>query len=104
MRDITSDRFALVKMSLIFFAKAVSIFIKNRTVRQNIHRQNIILNRHRIIKVPLAFKKLTQLFHHIVGDFTPGRFNGWIHNWHQVFVVPRGNASFANRIKENTKS
>ena len=34
---LTSDRFALVKTSVRFFAEAVVIFVKNGTVRQNIH-------------------------------------------------------------------
>lgn len=70
------------KTSPVFFAKAISIFIENRTVRQNIHWQNIILNFHRIVKVTLTVKKLLQLFHHIIGNFTLGSFNGWINNWH----------------------
>ena len=48
----------LVKIVTSFFTKAVSIFIQNRTVRQNKHGQNIIFNRHRIIKVTLTVKKV----------------------------------------------
>jgi hypothetical protein len=54
--DITSERFALLKMSDLFFSKAVVIFIKNRTVRQNTHGQNVIFNCHRIFEITLDEK------------------------------------------------
>ena len=71
---------------------------------QNYHSQNIIFNLHRIVKITLTIKKLLQSFHHIIGNFTLRSLNGWINNWHQVFVMPCGNPPFANCINEKTKS
>ena len=104
MDDHVRRKSGLVQTSPVFFAKAFAIFIKNRTIRQNIHRQNIIFNRHRIIKITLAIKKLLQFFHHVIGDFTLRCFNGSINDWHLIIVVPCRCPTFANRINENAKS
>ena len=63
---------------LLPFAKAIASFIDNRTIRQDTDRQNIILNRHRILKIAFAIKKLSQLFHYIISDFTLRCLNGWV--------------------------
>jgi len=95
---------AAMEMLPVFFAKAVSIFVKNRTARQDNHWQNVIFNCHRIVKVTLACKKLPQLFHHVFGNFALGRFKCRINNWNQVFVVPCRNSSFAESINEDAES
>ncbi len=46
------------EMSDFFFAKAISIFINNKTIRKNIYRQNIILNCHCIFKLAFTGEKL----------------------------------------------
>ena len=88
MRDITSERLDLVKTSDLFFAEAVSIFIQNRTVRQNFHWQNIIFNRCCIVKITLACKKLTQMLHYIIINFTLGGIKRGKNNWQTLLVVP----------------
>ncbi len=88
-------------MSKFFFAEAVSIFIKNRAVRQNIHWQNVIFNCHRIFKLAFAFKKLAQAFHYVICNFALRCFKCRIDNWQIFVVVPCGNSSFADRISKN---
>lgn len=59
----------------ILFAKRISIFINNRTIRQDNHGQNIIFDRQRIIKVALPVHKLLESFHHKFYNLALSLFN-----------------------------
>src|ERR1043165_1240796 len=58
IRDITSDRFALVKTLFGFRTKAVSIRICDDAIRMNGNRNNVFLDGNRVFVIALTIKKL----------------------------------------------
>ncbi len=71
-RDMTSERFALVKMSAISFniwAETIIGFVNNFAVRVDCNRNNIFLHCHSIIKISLAVEKLLKSDHLVINNF-----------------------------------